>query len=155
MEGWRPERPEDAVLSACSTLISIIDGQDSKVVRFSHFSVKKVHITVIGGEKYCKVRPAPAAGLGTGHSEHAFGQFLAYFDIRRLLLLSYAPSPFSFTLFHATRRRPNGDLACARVGRHFVPISDEYCIFEPVYKSPKRPRVSGTSEQARECEYRS
>jgi len=41
MEGWRPESPEDAVLAACSTLISIVDDQDSKVVQFSHFSVKE------------------------------------------------------------------------------------------------------------------
>ena len=25
MEGWRPENPEEAILSACSTLISVID----------------------------------------------------------------------------------------------------------------------------------
>jgi ankyrin repeat protein len=42
VEGWRPEDPEEAVLSACSTLISIIiDGNGSKVVQFSHFSVKE------------------------------------------------------------------------------------------------------------------
>ena len=68
-EGWRPEDPEDAVLSACSTLIAVInndnddsgngsddggdDGGDddndndndnhegSKIVQFSHFSVKE------------------------------------------------------------------------------------------------------------------
>jgi len=42
MEGWRPENPEEAILSACSTLIVIIDGdQGSKIVQFSHFSVKE------------------------------------------------------------------------------------------------------------------
>ena len=40
-EGWRPESPEDAVLSACSTLIAIIEDKGSKVVQFSHFSVKE------------------------------------------------------------------------------------------------------------------
>src|SRR5712672_35377 len=40
MEGWRPEDAEDAVLSACSTLIAIIDN-GSKIVQFSHFSVKE------------------------------------------------------------------------------------------------------------------
>src|SRR5712691_5144118 len=39
-EGWRPEDPEEAILSACSTLITIIDGEDPKIVQFSHFSVK-------------------------------------------------------------------------------------------------------------------
>jgi len=41
MEDWRPENAEDAVLSACSTLITILDDQGSKVVQFSHFSVKE------------------------------------------------------------------------------------------------------------------
>lgn len=42
VEDWRPEDPEEAVLSACSTLISIIiDGNGSKIVQFSHFSVKE------------------------------------------------------------------------------------------------------------------
>jgi ankyrin repeat protein len=41
MEGWRPENPEEAVLSACSTLIAIIANGDSKIVQFSHFSVKE------------------------------------------------------------------------------------------------------------------
>ena len=41
VEGWRPENPEDAVLSACSSLITIIDDQGSKIVQFSHFSVKE------------------------------------------------------------------------------------------------------------------
>jgi ankyrin repeat protein len=39
--GWRPENAEDAVLSACSTLIAIIENDGSKVVHFSHFSVKE------------------------------------------------------------------------------------------------------------------
>jgi ankyrin repeat protein len=42
MEGWRPENPEEAVLSACSTLITVIDNdKGSKIVQFSHFSVKE------------------------------------------------------------------------------------------------------------------
>ena len=40
-EGWRPENPEEAVLSTCSTLISIIDDKGARVVHFSHFSVKE------------------------------------------------------------------------------------------------------------------
>ena len=39
--GWRPESPEEAVLSTCSTFITIIDDRDSKIVQFSHFSVKE------------------------------------------------------------------------------------------------------------------
>ena len=41
VEGWRPENAEEAVLSACSSLISIIDDQGAKIVQFSHFSVKE------------------------------------------------------------------------------------------------------------------
>jgi ankyrin repeat protein len=40
-EGWRPESAEDAVLSACSTLIAVIENEGSKIVQFSHFSVKE------------------------------------------------------------------------------------------------------------------
>ena len=44
MEGWRPENPEEAILSACSTLISVVDdelNEGSKIVQFSHFTVKE------------------------------------------------------------------------------------------------------------------
>ena len=40
-ESWRPENAEDAVLSACSTLIAIVSGENSEIVQFSHFSVKE------------------------------------------------------------------------------------------------------------------
>jgi ankyrin repeat protein len=40
-EAWRPENAEDAVLSACSTLIAVIEEEGSKIVQFSHFSVKE------------------------------------------------------------------------------------------------------------------
>ncbi|KAN0141499.1 hypothetical protein V8E53_000744, partial [Lactarius tabidus] len=37
----RPKDPEEAVLSICSSLITIIDNPGSRVVQFSHFSVKE------------------------------------------------------------------------------------------------------------------
>ncbi|KAI0289002.1 hypothetical protein BC826DRAFT_1107328 [Russula brevipes] len=40
-EGWRPENAEEAVLSACSTLITFVNDSGSKIVEFSHFSVKE------------------------------------------------------------------------------------------------------------------
>lgn len=43
--GWRPENPEEAVLSTCSSLISVIDDKGSNVVQFSHFSVKEYLIS--------------------------------------------------------------------------------------------------------------
>src|SRR6266850_1923586 len=41
-EGWRPENPEEAVLSACCSLITIIEDADSKIVQFPHFPVKEL-----------------------------------------------------------------------------------------------------------------
>ena len=40
-EGWCLDNPEEAILSACSNLIAIIDHEGSKIVQFSHFSVKE------------------------------------------------------------------------------------------------------------------
>ena len=40
-EGWRPQNHEEAVLSACSSLINITEDAGSKIVQFSHFSVKE------------------------------------------------------------------------------------------------------------------
>ena len=42
-EDWRWNDEEEAVLSTCSSLISIIHDGDSRVVQFSHFSVKEYH----------------------------------------------------------------------------------------------------------------
>ena len=39
--GWRWEDQEQALLIACSSLISIVEADDSRVVQFSHFSVKE------------------------------------------------------------------------------------------------------------------
>jgi len=41
MEDWRPENAEEAVLSTCSTLISVIEDKGTRIVQFSHFSVKE------------------------------------------------------------------------------------------------------------------
>ena len=40
---WRPEDPEEFILSACSTLVTIVGTRDSKFkkVQFSHFSVRE------------------------------------------------------------------------------------------------------------------
>ena len=38
---WRWENQEEAVLLACSSLVSIVTDHDSQVVQFSHFSVKE------------------------------------------------------------------------------------------------------------------
>jgi len=38
---WRLQNAEEAVLSACSSLITIVDADTSRIVQFSHFSVKE------------------------------------------------------------------------------------------------------------------
>jgi len=38
---WRWEDQEEAVMSACSSLVIIIKDGDSRIVQFSHFSVKE------------------------------------------------------------------------------------------------------------------
>jgi ankyrin repeat protein len=38
---WRPENSEEDVLSVCSSLISVVDVDGSRVVQFSHFSVQE------------------------------------------------------------------------------------------------------------------
>ena len=39
--GWRWENREEAVMSACSSLVMIVKDGDSRVVQFSHFSVRE------------------------------------------------------------------------------------------------------------------
>ncbi|KAH9083709.1 ankyrin repeat-containing domain protein [Lactarius deliciosus] len=38
---WRPEDPDHAVLSTCSSLISVVNVEGTAIVQFSHFSVKE------------------------------------------------------------------------------------------------------------------
>jgi ankyrin repeat protein len=42
---WRWEDQEEAVMSACSSLVSIVNDGDSRVVQFAHFSVKEFLIS--------------------------------------------------------------------------------------------------------------
>ena len=44
-EDWRLENPADAVLSTCSTLLTIVDDHGLAVIQFSHFSVKEFLIS--------------------------------------------------------------------------------------------------------------
>jgi hypothetical protein len=39
--GWRWEDQEEAVMSACSSLVIIVKDRDSRIVQFSHFLVKE------------------------------------------------------------------------------------------------------------------
>ena len=38
---FRPDNPEEFILSACSTLVAIVDNRGQRIVQFSHFSVRE------------------------------------------------------------------------------------------------------------------
>ena len=38
---WRPDDPEEFIISACSTLVTMVNTRDGTIVQFSHFSVKE------------------------------------------------------------------------------------------------------------------
>ena len=50
-EDWRLEDPVEAVLSTCSTLLSLINVGNFQVIQFSHFSVKEFLTSARFGEK--------------------------------------------------------------------------------------------------------
>ena len=39
--GWRPQDPEEFILSTCTTLVSIVKIDGERVIQFSHFSVRE------------------------------------------------------------------------------------------------------------------
>ena len=62
---WRREDQEYAVLSTCSSLITVVHDGDSRVVQFSHFSVKEFltsdRLAVSSGDiSFHHIPPAPA-----------------------------------------------------------------------------------------------
>jgi hypothetical protein len=65
--GWRPMDPEEFILSACSTLVSIVNLGHKKVVQFSHFSVREYltsnRITNSATVSHFRILPKPAHTL--------------------------------------------------------------------------------------------
>ena len=65
-EDLRWENQEQAVLSACSGLIAVVDLRDSRVVQFSHFSVKefltsdRLAASMVDTSRYHHIRLEPA-----------------------------------------------------------------------------------------------
>ena len=62
---WRREDQEYAVLSTCSSLITVVHDGDSRVVQFSHFSVKEFLTSdrlaaAVGDISFHHIPPAPA-----------------------------------------------------------------------------------------------
>jgi hypothetical protein len=70
-EDWRLEDPVEAVLSTCSTLLALVNVDDSPVIQFSHFSVKEFLMSSRFAEKgdiiSCRyhISPIPAHTLVT------------------------------------------------------------------------------------------
>ena len=66
---WRPENPEEFILSACSTLVAIVNDDDygRKIVQFSHFSVREYltshRIATSEHVSHFHVLPLPAHAL--------------------------------------------------------------------------------------------
>jgi ankyrin repeat protein len=65
--GWRPEDPEEFILSTCSTLVSIVDINGAKAVQFSHFSVREYltsdRVANSAPVSYFHILPKPAHNL--------------------------------------------------------------------------------------------
>ena len=58
---WRPSDQVEAVLSTCSSLVSIVDDNDFQVVQFSHFSVKEFLMSNrLGDYSHYQILPKPA-----------------------------------------------------------------------------------------------
>jgi hypothetical protein len=51
-EDWRLEDPVEAVLSTCSTLLSLVPVDDFRVIQFSHFPVKEFLTSTRFAEKH-------------------------------------------------------------------------------------------------------
>jgi hypothetical protein len=46
---WRWEEQEQALLTSCSSLIAIVESNESRIVQFSHFSVR---VPDVGSTRY-------------------------------------------------------------------------------------------------------
>jgi len=65
---WRPENPEEMLMSVCSSLIAIVDRGGHQVIQFSHFSIKEYLTcerlaTAEGRLSYFHILPEPAHTL--------------------------------------------------------------------------------------------
>jgi len=67
-EDWRLEDPVEAVLSTCSTLLSLVNAQKSQVIQFSHFSVKEFLTSVRFAEKHDTISNRYHVSLTPAHT---------------------------------------------------------------------------------------
>ncbi len=85
-EAWRLEDPLDAVLSTCSTLLAVIDVDNSPVIEFSHFSVKEFLTSARFAEKCDTISRRYHISLAPAHA------FVAQACLGILLHLDENPS---------------------------------------------------------------
>jgi hypothetical protein len=71
---WRWEDQEQAVLSSCSSLISIVDTGDSRVVQFSHFSVKEFLTSARLGDRATSSQEVSRYHIILGHAHTILAQ---------------------------------------------------------------------------------
>ena len=67
-EDWRLEDPVEAVLSTCSTLLSLVNTEISQVIQFSHFSVKEFLTSTRFGEKHDAISHRYHVSLTPAHT---------------------------------------------------------------------------------------
>jgi len=67
-EDWQLEDPVEAVLSTCSTLLSLVDAEDSQVIQFSHFSVKEFLTSTRFAEKHDTISNRYHVSLTPAHT---------------------------------------------------------------------------------------
>src|SRR5260221_12354515 len=67
-EDWRLEDPVEAVLSTCSTLLSLVNAKNSQVIQFSHFSVKEFLMSTRFAEKHDMISNRYHVSLTPAHT---------------------------------------------------------------------------------------
>jgi ankyrin repeat protein len=67
-EDWRLEDPVEAVLSTCSTLLSLVNAENSQVIQFSHFSVKEFLTSTRFSEKHDTISNRYHVSLTPAHT---------------------------------------------------------------------------------------
>ena len=65
---WRLEDPVEVVLSTCSTLLSLVEAEDSQVIQFSHFSVKEFLTSVRFAEKRSTISSRYHVSMTSAHT---------------------------------------------------------------------------------------
>jgi Ankyrin repeats (many copies) len=126
VEDWRPLDAEDAVLSACSSLLSIVDVKSSKVVQFSHFSVKEFLASDRLASSYARTLSQYHVPLEPAHA------FLGWACLVVLLPLDAKTDEKRFRTFPLAFYSAEHWVDHARFGKPTPEIEDAtICLFDP------------------------